>query len=351
MDYEEFAEHQDTLARALRSEGALQGTLDSLRAKEVATREELQQAKKQDASSLLKVLTGSRWRCSYYGLKDDAMNAGCPGKTMVEQGIADPWREQRIAELSEELLAIGRQRTVAQASLDQAIESTKAARGQLSAATTSFVRIRDDIARQIGQWMARKDEADRYTEAWRDLNAIENGRNARQKRLAKSMEALQAARGRFEKQKARLSSYYDAVLKQTISPRAEGTIEVDGDGMRPASNAVVADSGTTLRQYADVLSLDLGCLAASLCGVGHLPRFWIHDSPRQADSEEQLYYSIVGLISRFEASYPKGRPPSFQYILTTTSAPPKEVNRWPYVRLRLHARSDDGKLLKYDFGK
>ena len=96
---------------------------------------------------------------------------------------------------------------------------------------------------------------------------------------------------------------------------------------------------------------DLACLAASLCGVGHLPRFWIHDSPRQADSEEQLYYSVLRLISDFEASYPKGKRPAFQYILTTTSAPPAEVNRPPFVRMRLHARAGSGKLLKCDFGK
>jgi len=351
LNRQELAEHQDALTKALRSEGAFQATLDGLETKEQVTEAELQNAKSQDAPTLLRVLTGSLWKCSYFRFKEEAMDAGCPGKTMVEQGIADPWRTQRIKDLTEELAVIERQREVARSSLQQATESSALARKQLSEATTEFVRVRDNITRQVGQWMARKDEAERYTAAWRDLNDIENGRDARQRRVAKSAEALQGARNRFEKQKGLLSDFYDAVLKQIISPRAEGMIQVDGDGMRPSSNAIVADSGMTLRQYADVLSLDLACLAASVCGVGHLPRFWIHDSPRQADSEEQLYHSIIGWISRLEESYTDNKLPSFQYILTTTSQPPKDVNRWPFVRARLHARRDDGKLLRCDFGK
>lgn len=346
----ELAELQDVFWQSLRVEGSLEAKLADLVTHEQATQEELAIAETQDAPSLLKMTAELRWKCSYYKTKDEAMEADCPGKKMVDHGIADPWRKQRIEELRAEVAAVRREREETETALANACAQTQAQRKTLAQKTSEFVEHRGDITRDIGQWMARKEEANRYGSAWHDLDAIESSRDARQKEIDDSSATQRTVRARFERQKADLSSYYEAVLKHTISPNAEGRIEIDGDGIRPWTSDAVADSGTTLRGYADVLSFDLACLAASVGGVGNLPRFWVHDSPRQADSEEQLYRSIFRFISELEKACPTGRSPSFQYILTTTSAPPKELNCSPYVRIRLHARTDNGKLLRRSFG-
>lgn len=351
FNHQELSDLRDTLDQSLRREGSLQNKFDDLIRKEQVTQIELNNARTQTAPTLLETLGALRWKCSYFQTKDAAHDAGCPGKTMVEQGIADPWVKHRIAELEAELAAIESAMAATRTDFDTARQESSEQRRSLAQRTADVVRVRGDIARQAGLWDARRNEAERYCSAWRDLEMIENRRASAQKKIDASTDTLKAARSRFETLKGNLSNHYDAVLKRIISPQAEGTIEVDGDGMRPKSNDAVADSGTTLREYADVLGFDLSCLAASVCGVGHLPRFWIHDSPRQADSEEQLYHSILRFLAELEAAYPPGRRPSFQYILTTTSAPAPEVNRAPFLRLRLHARTESGKLLKRDFGK
>lgn len=43
----------------------------------------------------------------------------------------------------------------------------------------------------------------------------------------------------------------------------------------------------------------------------------------------------------------RGRNPSFQYILTTTSAPPDEVNASPLLRLRLDVQAEKDMLIGY----
>jgi hypothetical protein len=348
---QELSDLRDAVDQSLRREGSLQGRLDALNEKEKAAELELTNAKAQNGNTFLATLAPLRWKCSYFKAKDDAHAAGCPGKTMIDQGIADPWLKQRITELGQELAGTCTLITEVTADLHASRIELTSQRRQLTEQTTAFVKIRGDVERQIGLWDARRDEADRYSAAWRDLDAIEKRQASSQKKIDTSAEALRTARSRFESMKGKLSDHYDAVLKRIISPQAEGSIEIDGDGMRPKSNDIVADSGTTLREYADVLSFDLSCLAASVCGVGHLPRLWIHDSPRQADSEEQLYHSILRFAAELEAVFPLGSKPSFQYIVTTTSVPAPEVNRAPYLRLRLHARTDTGKLLKRDFGK
>lgn len=351
LNRDELNDLQDALTASLRNEGTLEERLRQLSVQYDSVAAELENAQEHDSSTLLQQLGGLRWKCSYFKTKGEAMDAGCPGKRMVDQGIADPWRKQRIKDLQEELDAIGQQRDAIRSDVEVARQNTTQHRRALAEKTRDYVRIRSDVTSEIGRWTARKDEAERYSSAWRDLRAIQNGRDARQKKIDESLDALRQARTKFEQQKARISEFYDAVLRRTISPLAEGRIEVDGDGVRPVSNDVVADSGTTLREYAGVLSFDLACLAAGICGTGYLPRLWIHDSPRQADSEEQLYFSVLELISELERAFPEGRRPSFQYILTTTSPPPAHLNTSPFVRARLHARTEKGKLLRREFGK
>lgn len=292
-----------------------------------------------------------RWHCNYNLSREEAHSAGCPGKDSTKPGAADPWLKQRIADLEQELAAAGTAIDDGQEELATAKKQSDATRRQLATRTSQIERVRGDIERKSGIWEARKGEADRYSAVWSELGKLEMRQESAQKKIDQSAESLRAARSRFDQIKGELSEHYNAVLKRIIAPVAEGSIEIDGDGIRPVSNEAVADSGTTLREYADVLSFDLSCLAASVCGVGQLPRFWIHDSPRQADSEEELYHSILRFVAELESNFSPGRKPSFQYILTTTSMPAPEVNRPPFTRCRLHARTEAGRLLKRDFGK
>ena len=350
-DATDVVELQDALDISLKVEGSLQTRIESSTNAEVAAQAELDQAKSQDAAEFLKSFAGLRWKCSYYPNKENAAAAGCPGTRMIDQSIADPWRERRIEELQQELASIRKEKQGLESKIKKSSGESQRLRERLSKVQSDLIRKRDGVAQRIGLWQERREEATRYGQSWRDLDSIENRLLTLRKNIDESGEALGSARAHFEKQKAELSAYYDAVVKWAIAPTAEGRIEVDGNGVRPETNEVVADSGTTLRAYADVLGFDIGCLTASVCGVGSLPRLWIHDSPRQADSEEQLYHLLMHFVANLERKYPRGRKPSFQYILTTTSPPPPDLNRSPYVRLRLSGREESAMLLKRTFGK
>ena len=351
INADELTAMRESLDEQLRSEGSIQARLEGLRMKQVSLDAELKNARNSESGTLLIQLNSMRWRCNYNLSRDEAHSAGCPGKDLAKPGSADPWIKQRIAELEQEMAAAGTAIDEGQEELAEAKKQSDVTRRRLTTRTSEIERVRGDIERKSGVWEARKGEADRYSAVWSELEKLETRQGSAQKKIDQSAESLRTARSRFDRIKGELSEHYNTVLKRIISPAAEGSIEIDGDGIRPISNEAVADSGTTLREYADVLSFDLSCLAASVCGVGQLPRLWIHDSPRQADSEEELYHSILRFVADLEAKFPSGRKPSFQYILTTTSVPAPEVNRPPYTRCRLHAREEAGRLLKRDFGK
>lgn len=97
-----------------------------------------------------------------------------------------------------------------------------------------------------------------------------------------------------------------------------------------------------------LLAFDLAALTASIEGHGHFPGFLIHDGPREADMDEALYQRLFLFGRLLEAPF-EGREPSFQYIITTTAAPPDEVRtgRWTLQPV-LDASTPEGRLLGLD---
>jgi len=102
--------------------------------------------------------------------------------------------------------------------------------------------------------------------------------------------------------------------------------------------------GQRLSTSAMVLGFDFAYLIGYMTGLGHLPGLFLHDSPREADMEDTLYHRLFDLAAHLEALFGDADP-SFQYIVATTTPPPDQLNREPYVRLRLDAREDDKLLL------
>lgn len=101
----------------------------------------------------------------------------------------------------------------------------------------------------------------------------------------------------------------------------------------------------TLSTSATVLGFDFACPIGYITGLGQLPGLFLHDSPREADMEDAMYHRMFDLAAHLEAVF-AGAEPSFQYIVATTTPPPDELDREPYVRLRLDARQEDGLLLR-----
>jgi hypothetical protein len=137
------------------------------------------------------------------------------------------------------------------------------------------------------------------------------------------------------------------VARAILSQEIDGVIVVDGNGIHPKIRGA-SSSGATLKMCTQVLGYDLACLKASICGVGHLPRMWMHDSPRAADTENALYHRLMRIVGDLETQFVDTLP-TFQHIWTTTSTPPSTLNKEPFVRVRLNAREDAGRLLRRSF--
>ena len=93
-----------------------------------------------------------------------------------------------------------------------------------------------------------------------------------------------------------------------------------------------------------VIAFDLAALCLGIEEKTRVPTLLIHDSPREADLGLPLYDQVFHLANRLEDT----GEPLFQYIVTTTTRPPPELAKPPWLCLTLRGTPAGERLLRCD---
>ena len=262
--------------------------------------------------------------------------------------VRDPQREEKISELEDSLWNY----QVQIARLEhQDLPKLREHHRQVEQRYVQERRHRENsisgIQAKIGRWELLREQVGDYERDRLQFKVEENRLARLEREVRQSLERQEAARDEQERRHKALSTYYDWALKKLLGRDAVGTVLLDARGLHPDPGPSVAANGAAIATLSTVLGFDLACLTASICGLGHLPSFLMHDSPKEADMEPVLYDRLFTLALDLERAYP-GRQPAFQYIVTTTTPPPPHIGE-PYTRLILDARELAGLLLKRRF--
>lgn len=169
------------------------------------------------------------------------------------------------------------------------------------------------------------------------------------KQLLEFESALNSLRAAEVSQRSQQSSRVDAIktLTATVSARLLGAAGharfVPGHEIRPFEVA----RGGEAYQVLEVLLGDIVCLLDSAVSeASHHPGFLVHDCPREADMSELLYREFfLAAAEAAEQLGGDGMAP-FQFIVTTTSAPPDDLSGAPHVVLELAPRVDEALLFR-----
>lgn len=168
-------------------------------------------------------------------------------------------------------------------------------------------------------------------------------------RLGSVKTELESLKGRLGARKAQQSKRSDELkaLTRMVGERmlgASGHVRfTPGDEFRPFEVA----KGGEAYQVLEVLLGDLVCLLDSATTAdSHHPGFLVHDCPREADMSELLYHGFF--MSAAEAAEQLGDHlgTPFQFIVTTTSAPPRDLQGIRHVVLELEPGVEDKLLFK-----
>lgn len=186
------------------------------------------------------------------------------------------------------------------------------------------VRQRRDYAKELIECIAS------YDELSSQVVDLEN-RAEETKKLIEREDARHAA------QRRRLERMYQFVCEEVLGPTAESSISLTNSRL-----ALAVRSGGEAMDSFKIVAFDVAVLLLSAEQRTSLPAFWIHDSPREADLGASIYSRFLRRMASFEQLASR----QFQYIVTTTTAPPNDLQSRDYVRLQISAAHPEKRLLK-----
>lgn len=157
---------------------------------------------------------------------------------------------------------------------------------------------------------------------------------------------LEAGRSRAQAAIGTLEDRYRGVMATWLPEGVAGTIKLDGNGLKvDAEFSGRGEVSTAALDSLKIVAFDLAALHMAIEERAEIPAFLIHDSPREADLDSQLYAGLFNIMYQWEKL---NETPSFQYIVTTTTAPPDELQSDLHVRLKMSSTPPDKRLFTMD---
>lgn len=157
---------------------------------------------------------------------------------------------------------------------------------------------------------------------------------------------LDAGRSRARGAIGTLEERYKGIMAAWLPAGIASAIKLNGQGLKvDAEFAGRGEVSTAALDSLKIVAFDLAALHMAIEEQAELPAFLIHDSPREADLDGQLYAGLFKLVHQWEAA---AGAPCFQYIVTTTTAPPPELRSDEHVRLRMSSTPAEQRLFGMD---
>lgn len=259
-----------------------------------------------------------------------------------------PWRmDIREAEAN---------RPAREAALRQAVKHGEAATARLREADFRYIEANAVLHRLGNRLATLKVHRDYMQLVWKELSTTVEKRASEatsaqpftEERAAIEQKLATAKSKLLQKTKSRsaraevLKSLTCALVSRLLGDAGYGRFVPDSDD-HPFELAL----GGEAYQVLEVLLGDLTCLLdAALASESHHPSFLVHDCPREADMSEHLYREYLLAAAEAAESLALGNEVPFQYIVTTTSAPPMSLQTEEYVVLELFPGADEHLLFK-----
>lgn len=261
----------------------------------------------------------------------------------LKVAIAD--KQKKAAELDAEANGAEQQARRVEAQIQQLDPRRQALEAEAKAA---------DVASRAAQATA-KEVQDRIYRARRILDDARSLRasEAASKPTPPGTAAIESVRAQLESGRSRaraairtLEERYQGVMAAWLPDGVAGTIKLDGHGLKvDAEFSGRGEVSTAALDSLKIVAFDLAALHMAVEERVDLPAFLIHDSPREADLDGQLYARLFSLVHQWESEV---ATPCFQYIVTTTTAPPPELQNDSLIRLRMSSTPAEERLFGMD---
>lgn len=154
-------------------------------------------------------------------------------------------------------------------------------------------------------------------------------------KIIQKQDELRKLQESYGKNLKSINRIYDALIKNVLSDTYSGALRMLKGELQSHIEEATGLSGEAVETLALVLA-DVAAMMCSCQGIGHHPRFLLHDSPREADLDRHIYSRYLRFMWNLTNHYGGQDKAPFQYIVTTTSKPPKELEAPICLRLEAH---------------
>lgn len=247
--------------------------------------------------------------------------------------------EQRRRQVERELEGVARSFRQVQTQFGDAVDRENAARTKRDNIRRQQAELQQKIAvldDDAATWKVRAEDA---TLSYQRLETARGRLTEIDVDIETSKAAQDQAQKAVQARQTELAHLYRAVCRFFKGENVDAELKFTRDEVRAR---IGSGGGASIALSS--LTFDLSALIAALNGIGNQPGFLMHDSPRESDMEQSLYRPVFQLAKNLE----KASGNSFQYIITTTEAPPQDMSGPPYLCLALDGTTAEGKLFKED---
>lgn len=213
----------------------------------------------------------------------------------------------------------------------------------------AYDALKSNLARQQAEDAAIADEAQRAYEDQIEADEKDASLKTLERNIRQSQDIQAQIRDRSTANLSTFSEAFARVARQIFdNDEVKSSVHFSGRKIRPTFIDEI-DLTSAAIETLKFICFDLAALVCGVEGHGHHPGFLIHDGPREADLDADLYRDIFRMVHELEKSF-GDRPLSFQYIVTTTEPPPEELQKKPWlIEPVLDATVLQGKLLGENF--
>ncbi|MCW1924259.1 hypothetical protein OKA05_16960 [Luteolibacter arcticus] len=184
-----------------------------------------------------------------------------------------------------------------------------------------------------------------FKQSYADLNKWNVEIDAHHEEKQKLTAGLQKLSEQHDSAVRGFQRLYDHFAKQLLGRKVAGEVEIKAGKTIHPEIVFGGKRESAALKVTKWLAFDLAAMVFGFTNRDcQHPRFLIHDSPRESDLARSIYSAIFTTVH--ELALLSGPEPSFQYIITTTEAPPGHLNQLPW-RLEpvLDSSTDTGRLL------
>lgn len=309
---------------------------------------EIAAARTEQGTEQARLETGVIVRCTICHVNIDEVKANGCGISLERCNLDEV--QSRVDQMQQRVATMEQQKSMLPDEISKLDAEITRMDQEIAAIDEAFVELERQLSDEDKKHLGARElvrEANGYDHQLNERDEISSRVASIENKLGGLRMSMRLERERAATAIGDLETIFQQLVASLMPQGCSGQIRLDGDGLH---TDILLDRGVGLSTAAvesfKIVVFDLAAMLLSVNGKANMPSFLIHDSPREADLDADIYSNLFDFVLSLEE---KASPPPFQYFVTTTTAPSDQAHAHEAMRLELSSTPPKKRLFTIDF--